>query len=222
MNWPLLGALTGLALADSLNPFTVAAQGYLLGTPRPLGRSVAFLVGTFATYFLGGILLLQGWLAFFRHLAPRIPAGWIGAGEIILGLVLAGFAVWTFRRAGGGTPFRPPENLSVPATLAFAAASTVGDLPSALPYFAAVNRIAAGTDSLAAELLWLAWYNLLYVGPLILMIAAHAFLPSERSAALFGRIRGAIDWSFAKLLPPLMALGAAFLLYDGVRRWTGG
>lgn len=48
MTTSLILVLLGLALLDSPNPFTVAAQAYLLGTERPLPRSVAFLVATFA------------------------------------------------------------------------------------------------------------------------------------------------------------------------------
>ncbi len=44
MTLSLFSLLTVLALTDALNPFTVAAQAYLLGTPRPMPRSIAFLL----------------------------------------------------------------------------------------------------------------------------------------------------------------------------------
>jgi hypothetical protein len=218
MDATLLAALVGLALADALNPFTVAAQAYLLGTPRPMPRALTFLAGTYATYFLGGVLLLEGWNQFLARVAPYIPAWGLGAGEIALGLLIGGFSVWSFARASQGKPFRPPAELSLPATLAFAVASTFSDLPTALPYFAAANRIAAADAGWLHDLSWLALYNVIYCAPMIALVLAKALMSDGASAALFGRITGAIDWAFAKLLPPVMVLAALFLLGDGARR----
>lgn len=222
MDAALLGVLTALALADSLNPFTVASQAYLLGTPRPMRRSLAFLVGTYAAYFAGGVLLLAGWTVLLRRVLPLVPAWGFAAGELVLGAALTGFAAWSWRRARGGSPVTPPRSLGVGATLAFAVASTAADLTSALPYFAAVSRIAAEVQGWGAGLGLLAWYNLLYVSPLLLLVAARALLSPAASERFFGRARAAIDWAFARLLPPLLLLGGAALLVDGARRLVLG
>jgi hypothetical protein len=60
------------------------------------------------------------------------------------------------------------------------------------------------------------------VGPLILLVAARTLLSPERSERFFGRARAAIDWAFARLLPPLMLAAAVFLLADGARRLAAG
>lgn len=218
MNIELLGVLMGLALADALNPFTVAAQAYLLGTPRPMPRALTFLAGTYATYFLGGVLLLEGWNQFLARIAPLIPAWGFGAGESALGLLLMGFAIWSITRTRQGKPFRPPAALSLPATLAFAVASTFSDLPTALPYFAAANQIAAANAGWAHDLGWLLVYNIVYCAPMIALVAAKTLMSDAASTALFGRITGAIDWAFAKLLPPVMVVAALLLLGDGLYR----
>ncbi len=108
--------------------------------------------------------------------------------------------------------------MSIPATLSFAVASTFTDLSSAVPYFAAVSRIAAELQTLPAQLLALGWYNLLYCSPMIALIVMRAALSETASAALFGRMRMSIDWGFAKLLPSAMAIAAAALVIDGMRR----
>ena len=218
MNWALFAALSGLALADSLNPFTVAAQAYLLGTPKSLARSTAFLVTTYIVYFAGGVLLLEGWTAFFRYVAPQIPVWGFGADELVLGVILAAASIWTWRKAKSGTPFSPPAEMTIGATIAFALASTIADLSSALPYFTGVNRLAATENPVFTQMALLGWYNLLYVLPLILLIGAKILLNDAHSAAVFGRARSIIDWCFAKLLTPLMGLAAVGLLIDGVRR----
>ncbi|MBG5568160.1 GAP family protein [Pseudomonas aeruginosa] len=218
MTIALLLAVSGLALADSLNPFTVAAQAYLLGTKKPMVRSLVFLVATFVTYLLGGFLLLQGWTALISSVLPRLPWWSLGVSETLLGLVLLGFAIWSLKRAKTGKPFEPPKDLSLTATVAFAVGSTVADLSSALPYFAAVNRIAAELQGFTMQAATLAWYNLLYVAPLIVLVAARELLSAERSEKLFGRITGGINWAFAKLLPPVILIGGGALAFDGLRR----
>lgn len=218
MSLAFLGILTGLAALDALNPFTVAAQAYLLGTPRPMPRSLAFLAGTYATYLLGGVLLLLGWSWALALISPLVPWWGFAAGEIALAVLVGGFAAWSLRKAAAGSPFTPPSDLSIPATLAFAVASTAADLSSALPYFAAVNQVATGPAGPAGRLLALSWYNLIYCAPMIALIAARLALPETSSAALFGRMRAGIDWAFARLLPPAMAVAAVALAADGVRR----
>jgi hypothetical protein len=214
----LLAVLSGLALVDALNPFTIAAQAYLLGTPRPMRRSIAFLLGTFATYLAGGLVLLLGWSAFVAQVLPLLPGWAIPAGEVLLGVGALVLGVWSLRKAAAGTPFAPPTDLSVRATLGFAVASTVADLTSALPYFGAISQIeAADLDDWAIGLA-LGWYNLLYCAPLVVLIIARAALSEDASTLFFGRMRQAIDWAFAKLLPPLLIFVGAGFAFDGIRR----
>lgn len=218
MTFALIGLLSGLALIDALNPFTIAAQAYLLGTPRPMRRSIAFLVGTYATYLAGGVVLLLGWGAFLARVLPLLPGWAIPAGEILLGVGAFGFGIRSLRKSATGTPFAPPSDVSVRATLGFAVASTFADLTSALPYFGAISQIASADLGDWTTGLALAWYNLLYCAPLIALIIARAALSEEASALFFGRMRRAIDWAFAKLLPPLLILAGAGLAFDGLRR----
>ncbi|GJD93607.1 hypothetical protein OCOJLMKI_0803 [Methylobacterium iners] len=218
MDAPLLVSLIGLALLDSLNPFTVAAQAYLLGTRDPMPRSIAFLLGTFAAYFLGGVLLLEGLSLFLECLWPVMPRWAVGAGEMTLGLAAAVLAITMSRQASRGEAFTLPSNLGVLATLLFAVASTLSDMATALPYFGAATQIAAAELGFVGRWLLLALYNLIYCAPLIGLIVARAVMSSERSDVLFGRLRRFIDWAFAKLLPSALALIAITFLIDGGRR----
>lgn len=221
MTWGLLAMVSGLALVDALNPFTIAAQAYLLGTPRPLRRSITFLIGTYLTYLAGGVVLLLGWSAFLLQVVPLLASWAIPAGEVLLGLGTLGFGIWSLRQAASGTPFTPPSDLSVRATLGFAVASTIADLTSALPYFVAVSQIRPARVGGLQTALMLSWYNLLYCAPLIALVAGRMSLGEAASAKFFGRTRSAIDWAFAKLLPPLLMVAGAVLVIDGLRRMFG-
>jgi cytochrome c biogenesis protein CcdA len=210
----LIVLLVGLALVDSLNPFTIAAQAYLLSTPRPLPRSLAFTAGTAATYFSGGVLLLGSWSAIRAWLIAVVPGwGW-GAAELALGVGLGGFATWSWIRGTAGKPFTPPHSLGMVASFGLAALSTVWDLPTALPLFAAVDRIAAAGLPLLTDLLLLAIYVLVYVLPLVALIAIRTRFAAH-SDRMFEWLRSAVDRGFSLLLPAFTALAAAYLLIDG-------
>jgi hypothetical protein len=73
------------------------------------------------------------------------------------------------------------------------------------------------TDWVRAILL-LTFYNVIYCAPLFALVAARAALTPEQSNRLFGRLRSLIDWAFARLLPPLLAIAAVTLAVDALRR----
>ncbi len=214
MNLSLLTGILTLGIVDSLNPFSIAAQAYLLGTPRPQARAWTFLFGSFLIYFVAGIFIVQGALIVFQSLLPLFP-GWLTfAAGLSLGMASVAASVYLWRRSRAGAAFVPPAHLSVPATFAFAAFSTMSDLPTALPYFGAAAQIAGSTAHRPAQLGWLLLYNAIYVAPLLLLIVLHALLGS-RSDVLFGSIQRAVNWGFSYLLPPLILIFGLGLIY-----WT--
>jgi cytochrome c biogenesis protein CcdA len=212
MNTPLLMGVLTLGIVDSLNPFSIAAQAYLLGTPRPRARAWTFLLGSFLIYFLAGVFIVQGAAILVRSVLPMLPPWFLASGALALGIASLLLAFYLWKQAKAGTAFVPPANLSVPATFAFAAVSTVSDLPTALPYFGAAAQIAASTSEMLPQLGWLLIYNLVYVAPLFLLIALHDLL-GERSDAVFGRIQRVVNWGFAHLLPPLILILGLGLIY---------
>jgi hypothetical protein len=213
-----LTALLGLALVDALNPFSIAAHAFLLGTNRPQARGAVFIVGTFALYLAAGWLLLEGWLAILRRLLPMLPAWAVPSLEAAAGLACLGFAVHMLVTQNRGKAFSPPSNLGLRATFLFAVVSTASDLPTALPLFAAVNQIAALEQGALGQLAWLALYVAVYVSPLVLMSVVQAKL-GPRAEGVFGRVRAGVDWAFARLLPPLLMLYGAALIADAIRRF---
>ncbi|MDP8935794.1 MAG: GAP family protein, partial [Cyanobacteriota bacterium] len=56
----LLRSLALIALIDSINPNAMAVQVYLLSTPKPVVRSIAFILGDFSATWIAGLLLTFG------------------------------------------------------------------------------------------------------------------------------------------------------------------
>ena len=161
--------LSALALIDSLNPFTIATLAALLLTRRPMPRAAAFVAGTFVTYLAGGVALLFG----IERLLPARP-------DVSPTLAHAAFAVggavllavgWRLER----TPVRPstaasPRWLHPGLVFAYAAASTVTDLPTAIPYLVAIERMNARGLDLASSLTVLIVYVAVYCLPLGVLV----------------------------------------------------
>lgn len=218
MDTTLFATIAGLAAVDALNPFTIAALAYLLATPKSMPRSAMFIAGTFLTYFMGGVALVRGFGYITSVLLPRLPMWVIPSGEVVLGVACLVLSVVTFRRSKTGKPaFSPPKDLSIFATALFAIGSTASDIPTGAPYIAAAGKISAGVDSWVLQLLWLGFYNLLYVAPLLILFFGHILL-GRRAEGLFGRIQKGIDWAFAHLTPVLLLALGGWLLYDAYGR----
>jgi hypothetical protein len=58
------------------------------------------------------------------------------------------------------------------------------ELPTAIPYFAAIALIIGSGRSLAAQLTVLGVYNVLFVAPLLAVLAAHLVAPQRTERAL--------------------------------------
>jgi cytochrome c biogenesis protein CcdA len=208
----------GLALADALNPFSIAAMAYLLTTDRPIARGTVFILGTLAVYVPFGTMLVEGWTAVLAALVPLLPAWAVGTALIVAGLSCVGFALWSWMKPGDGNGAMPlSDRLTLPATAAFAVASTLADAPTAVPYFAAATLAPLLAEGRVGEYLWVVLYCLIYVTPLVLLLALRVWF-GDRAERSLGRVRMAVDWSFRYLLPPVLAVVGIWLGLLGLAR----
>lgn len=214
----LLTTIGGLALLDALNPFSIAALVYLLGTSRPIRNGVLFTGATYVAYLLGGLLLLAGWQSLINLVAPILPWWSLAVVELVAGMALLGAGIWLWSRSRTGARFGVPQDLGWLAIVLFGVSSTFADLTTAVPYFGAVNVLLLDPHLYWFQrALFLAFYCLLYCGPLIVMVGARAFL-SHRSDAVFAAVRSGVDWAIAKLTAPVTLIAGGALLVDGSRR----
>lgn len=211
-------SLFGLAILDAMNPFSIVAMALLLATDRPLARGWAFILGTLAVYFAFGIMLVEGWTVALAALVPLLPQWLIGGALFLVGLACFAFAVHCYRQdltQGKGALL--DKVLTLPTTAAFAVASTLSDLPTAVPYFAAAALIPEMADTRLEQYLWLMLYCLIYVAPLCLMLGILVAWGDKAAFMLSGVQRG-IAWSFRFILAPtLLVIGVGFL-WQGASR----
>ena len=200
--------VAGIALADSINPSTIVPALYLAGRHRA-GAVGSFAAGVFTVYLAGGLALVLGpgpeLIAALRGVGPELEH----VIEAVAGVVLLGAAAaaWARRRsasAGGRWTAAPSGH----AALALGAGIAAIELPTAFIYFGAISAILASGSGFASRVLLVVVYNLLFVLPVLVIVAARALGPDVR----FGALRDWLQRAGPVALSAVAAIGGAGLL----------
>lgn len=211
-------AFMALAATDALNPATVGAMVMLLMLPRPLLQGAIFLAMTFVVYLLGAILLVEGWTVYAAQWLAMLPP-WSPAALLLSGsgiCFLLGLHFW--RSPGAAQSVGDLAMALTPAgTAVFAVLSTLSDLPTAVPLFAAVVQVPQLAETRVGEYLWLVLYTAIYVSPLVLLLWLRCRAGTGAEAVL-ERVQRAIAWAYRHIMPPAFLVAAAILGYLGFMR----
>ena len=188
----LLALVASVGLADSLNPSTIVPGLYYATTARGRAAVASFALGAFAAYLAGGVVVLLGGRELVTSLVPHVGERAqhlieLGAGAA---LVAVAAGVWLLRTHVDDRAARPRDGRPWSA-FAVGAAIMAVELPTAFPYFAAIAAIATSDVSVPGQLALVALYNVLFVLPLVGILAATA-LAGDRGAA---RLRAVRDWT---------------------------
>ncbi len=211
--------IAALALLDSLNILTLAIAVYLLGTSRPVPRTLSYVAGTSLGYFCAGVILIYGWRIFLEHLLPLLDPTALRSIQVLAGMVLMIAGIHAIRRPAREVAFRPPQRISPAAVFILGAVIGLLYAPTDPRHNMAIGLIAAHTPSFAAQLGWLLWYNIFYILPLLGLVVLRVLWP-ERSRVLFGWLTDAITNFVHRVLPYLIAVIGLLLVLDGFWRLT--
>jgi cytochrome c biogenesis protein CcdA len=209
----LLASLVAIAALDSLNPTAIALQIYLLSTPKPMARSIAFVVGVFLAYWTSGLLAILG---LSKLIATAIGKSGFSLAEPHLYIIqfLIGLALFItglkLKTSIQKDREKRPAKLTADRTFLLGLAVTIWEFPTALPYLAAIEQIAKAKLDVSAIASILGLYNLIFVLPLIILIFIYILLP-QQSGTLLRRINRSIAIWSPKILRALL-LGLGILL----------
>ena len=211
----LLGYLMAIAVIDSLNPTATALQVYLLTTPKPVARSIAFITGILLANWTVGLLGTLG-LARFIQWVLSTQREWIDIIQFILGIALFYTGCTLNASPNSHQSFKNKSNSLQPRyTFLLGMSVTLLEAPTALPYLVAIERIARTKLSLLDLAGLLGFYNLVFVMPLVGLLGIYIAFQS-RSAKTLQRINQAIiKWS-PRILRVLLLVTGAFLFFDGI------
>lgn len=185
----LLILVLSIAIADSANPATVGPALYFATVERPLRRVSEFAAAFLMVNLVVGILIVAGPGELLLGEVPKPGGTARDVIELVVGvaLIALGAGLIVGRDRAGRIA---QASLGGRGTWSLGAAIAAAELPTALPYFAALAAIIGSGLSLASELLLVVVFNVVFIAPVLAMIAALA-LAGERATP---HLRRAGDW----------------------------
>jgi cytochrome c biogenesis protein CcdA len=183
----LLILVVSIAVGDSLNPSTVAPALYLATTEHPRRQVGGFTAGVFAVNLLAGLLIMLGPGQWLLSLIPRPNAATKHIIELLAGTIILVLAagLWFGRRTFARSKLPTVETKGGPG-LALGAGIGAIELPTALPYFAAIAAITDSGFSISVRVAMLVAYNVVFVLPLVSILIAVEVL-GDNSRRVLGR-----------------------------------
>jgi cytochrome c biogenesis protein CcdA len=181
----LLLVVLSIGFADSANPSTVGPALYLATTKRPERQLLGFSLGVFAVYLAGGLVLLLGP---GHYLVARIPRPgsttihWLELGAGIA-LVVVAFALWRGRDRIV-RHLRNHEGRIGRSSILLGGGIMLVELPTAVPYFAAIAALADSGRSTTTQIALLVLFNVAFVAPLLLILGVVRLAGARGARAL--------------------------------------
>ncbi|MFZ4772662.1 MAG: GAP family protein [Chlamydiia bacterium] len=200
-----------VGLIDSINQTSVAITIYLLGTSRPVIRSLLFIAGIVFAYTLAGYLVYLG-LGGFLFAIVTFPHKVQG----ILGLVFGSIIFATpFFTSPKDVPKKTYPLLQHPFTSLFAGALiTFTQIPITLPFLYLIQQLAH--DVTLAEIpFFLMVFNLIVTLPLLLLVGGYMIFHETARPYLtwFGNW---VETNSTRLLNSGLYLFGFFLIIDAI------
>jgi cytochrome c biogenesis protein CcdA len=213
----LLGLVLSIALADSLNPSTIAPGLYLAIGEKPRSGLIQFTLGVLAVNFLGGAIIALGPGQAVLALVPKPGHTARYIGETVAGVVMliAAVVLWVRRKGLAQRHGLPEPRSEGKSALLLGATIAVVELPTAFPYFAAIAAIVASGLHPVRQLILIVIYNIAFVLPLILMIATLTIAPTRAESILTGA-RQFLERRWPALLAALALVAGLFVTTLGV------
>jgi cytochrome c biogenesis protein CcdA len=182
----LILLVVSVGLADAVNPSTLAPAFLIVTGADAVRRLARFTLGVFLVSLAGGVALVLGPGQLLLNALPHPEPHEKAIVQLVGGLILVALAVglWLGRHKLGERLNASESANGDKGAFALGAGIMAVELPTALPYFAAIAAIVAAHVHLAAQLALVLLYNVVFVSPLLALIAARRFAGESMSAKL--------------------------------------
>jgi cytochrome c biogenesis protein CcdA len=212
----LVGLVVSIALADSMNPSTIAPALYLAATDHPRANLTQFILAVFAVSLVGGILLVIGPGEALLSLVPHPTRTTRYVIECVAGaaMLIAAVFLWRGRRRFAEKELPEPK-AEGRSSAVLGATIMVVELPTAFPYFAAIAAIVGSGLGLVHKLILVALYNVFFVLPLILILGT-VIVFGDRSEGILTAARDFLQRHWPALLAGLALIAGTFVSLLGV------
>jgi cytochrome c biogenesis protein CcdA len=216
-------AVLGLAVLDSINPSALLVTIYLLTRKSPVTNVVLYLGTVFLVYLSVGFLLMSGADPAWDIVSDWFESQAAYAVQAVVGGVLLAYAILAPGSSENDVRTPRPRSFHWSGFILLGITVTVLELPTALPYFAAIGLMAA-EDLPAAEWgVYLVIYNVIFIAPPVTLYTV-ARLAGPRledrmpgfEARLKRYARGAWLWIFGIIGFYLLADALAYFEFFGL------
>lgn len=212
--YTLIITIIAIALIDSINPNAVTVQIYLLNTPKPVARSLAFIAGDFLAAWLAGLSIVLG-------IVPIITQIFEGFNNIIillqfiLGIVLVLLGCYFYKFYKHSQTTKHLVSLKPINTFILGLAIAFAEAPTALPYLGAIEQIVRADLSIYQTLGILTIYNFVFVLPLIILLLIYIRF-QQRAITRLNSIQKLINRWFGKIMQVFLIVFGLILIFDSV------
>lgn len=224
--------LAGTALFDSVSTSQqILVLILLFSTAKPIRTSLGFIVGIVGAYFacgVAGLVFIDQLNALVKLFVPDL--GRVGdtayyQAELAMGLVLtvAGPGWEWYRRRSRRPPLENRwiavlKRVTWPVALVVGALVSSTSFPAALPYVAALEKIAAAHLPTNVGVAWVAFYNLVYALPLVVPFGLFVVLREAVLPQLHAHAPSFNRW----LTIGMLSAWGVFSVADAGWYWTTG
>ncbi|MEM1369547.1 MAG: GAP family protein [Cyanobacteria bacterium P01_H01_bin.15] len=224
----LLALLTPIAVLDStsITPLCIVPLAAMLESRNPVLNVTGFAAGIFTANAGMGILLLFGLEIVFDTIGHHIGRWWSNPNtleliaQLVIGIIMLGFA-WKSGRATEKTvKQRSVDSVSMSRMYLLGAGLTLVGLPGALPYFGAVDQILRWDLGILQSLLSIAYYNCVFLLPLLVLFVLGRALPSKSKRFTKSILSFIQLWGHRVFVAGLMLLGSV-LFADAIGWFVG-
>lgn len=210
----VMGVVLTIALADSLNPATIAPALYLGSGERARSRVLEFAVAIFVVQLAAGVVIALGPGRLLLSLLPALGPPTRHSIEIGFGvaMTLAARFLWVHRRRLAKKDLPDPDSRK--SSLLLGATIVVVELPTAFPYFAAIAAVLGSGLDPARQVLVLALFNFCFVLPLMAILAT-LLIAGDQAQNVLTKGREFLQRRWPVVAAALLLLGGLFAFLLG-------
>jgi cytochrome c biogenesis protein CcdA len=210
----LLTYLVTVALIDSINPNAIAVQIYLLSTPKPIKRSLSFIVGDFLTNLIAGLLITFGLSQVIFQIFSRFSEIFY-LFQFLLGIALVLLGCYFYKVFSREKNIKKSNSLKPIHAFFLGVTIALSEAPTALPYLAAIEKIAQKNLSFSQIIELLTIYNLVFICPLIVLLLIYLCFQQE-SVVVLDYIQLFVNRWIPKIMRLIVVIFGLVLIVDSI------
>ena len=204
-------SLVAISVIGSINPNGFAVQIYLLSTPKPVIRALAFTLGEYVGLLISGLLIAWGMRQVIQEVLNSVGESIYGL-QFFAGIGLLIVGCNTPKIFNASTKTLHPHSLKPLHSFLLGFTIVAVETPTALPHIAALKQMNDAHVSIPIFILIWALYDLIFIFPLLIMVAVYLVLNDKAISYLEGFYYRINRW-FSKILPFLLSgIGVFFIV----------